>query len=795
MILVPMKLPSLFARLSLIALSLAAAFSPAAWAQQAPAASTGVDLEPVIVTGTRAKARTVSSSLSPIDQISAKELESTGATELGTVLARLLPSLNFPRPSVTDATDAVRPAQLRGLSPDHTLVLVNGKRRHTTSILNTSGTQGRGSAPVDLNAIPLAAVERIEVLRDGAAAQYGSDAIAGVINIVLKKGAEGGSAEASYGQFSEGDGTQHKQSLSFGLPLSDQGWLRVAVEKREQNSTNRALADFRNPAEPLYGTVSQRFGDPDSDQGAIFLNGQLSINNDVEAYFFGSHSSRDSHAAGFYRPALDSRNIRSIYPNGYLPIEASNSLDQSLVAGLRGVTDAGWRWDLSANYGANRFRLNIDNTLNTSLGASSPTRFYAGELENVQTVVNADFAREYSLGWLAGPLTVGWGLETRNERYAISAGSPESWFGSGAQVFSGFRPSDASTSKRDSKAVYLNLEADITKRFSGSAALRAENYSDFGDATSAKLAGRYAVSPQVALRGTASTGFRAPSLVQQHYSTTTTSFISSVPYDVRTFSVTDPVARQLGAEDLKAEKSTHFSLGVLLQPSRVFTTSIDAYQVGIKDRIVLSENLTGAAVRSFLAANGYPGTDGGRYFTNGIDTRTRGVDVVSTYRLDLQRLGRLDLSLGFNYNTTEITHVAPNPAILAQNGLAVQRIGRAETGRITKGSPSDKLTLGADYGLGSWNLRGLLTRYGEFTAYHASNPALDQTFNPAWVLDLAASYKLRQWTFTAGVDNLTDRYPNRLTPATTPNTVLPYSQSSPFGFNGRFAYLKAGYSW
>lgn len=780
-------------RPSLLALSLAAAFSGGAHAQQAPAA--GVDLDTVIVTGTRTKARTVTSSLSPIDQISAKELESSGATELATVLARLLPSLNFPRPSVTDATDAVRPAQLRGLSPDHTLVLVNGKRRHTTSILNSSGTQGRGSAPVDLNAIPLAAVERIEVLRDGAAAQYGSDAIAGVINIVLKKGAEGGGVEASFGQYSEGDGTQHKQSAHFGLPLSDSGWLRVAVEKREQNSTNRALPDFRNPAEPLYGKVSQRFGDPDSDQESVFLNGQFAFNADVEAYFFGNYTNRNTRAAGFYRPALDSRNIRAIYPNGYLPIEASNSIDQAFVAGVRGVTDGGWRWDLSANYGVNRYRLNIENSLNTSLGASSPTRFYDGELENVQTVINADFAREFTVGALAGPLTLAWGLETRNEKYAISAGEPNSYFGTGAQVFAGFRPTDAGTNSRNSKAVYASLEADITKKLSGSVALRAENYSDFGDATSAKLAGRYAVSPAVALRGTASTGFRAPSLVQQYYSTTTTSFISSVPYDVRTFAVSDPVARQLGAEDLKAEKSTNFSLGVVLQPVRNLTTSIDAYQVDIRDRIVLSENLTGTAVRNFLTANGYPNTDGGRYFTNGIDTRTRGIDLVSTYRLDLGSRGRVDLSLGFNYNTTDITHVAPNPAILAQNGLAVTRIGRAETGRITKGVPSDKLTLGADYGFGAWNLRGLLTRYGEFTAFHASNPALDQTFNAAWVLDLATSYKLRKWTFTAGVDNLTDRYPNRLTAATTPNTVLPYSQSSPFGFNGRFAYLKAGYSW
>jgi iron complex outermembrane receptor protein len=786
-------------QLSIIAASLSIAFgaSENTFAQQTSADdnNSAINLTTIIVTGTRANNRTGADSLSPIDQLSRKDLESTGSSELATALATLLPSLNFPRPSVTDTTDAVRPAQLRGLSPDQTLVLVNGKRRHTTSILNASGTQGRGSAPADLNAIPIAAIERIEVLRDGAAAQYGSDAIAGVINIVLKKGAAGGDLEASYGKHDKSDGVQKVASVSAGTTLSDLGWLRFTAEKRDQGFTNRALPDFRNPAEPLYGQVSQRFGDPDSNQGSIFLNGQLKLNDQAELYVFGNYSDRDTKSAGFYRPALDSRNILSIYPQGYLPIEASNSRDESLVAGVRGTVGSGWRWDISLNYGANRFKLNVDHSLNTSLGTATPTSFYDGTLDNSQTLFNADLAKEYAVDGLAGPLTVAWGVESRHEKYDISAGAPESYFGTGAQVFAGFRPSDAGSHDRNSKAVYVNLEADLTQRLSGSVALRDEHYSDFGNAVAAKLAGRFAIAPEVALRATASTGFRAPSLVQQYYSTTTTSFISSVPYDVRTFAVTNPVARQLGAEDLKAEKSTNYSFGVLLQPSKAFTTTIDVYQIDIKDRIVLSENLTGAAVRSFLAAHGYANTDGGRYFTNAIDTRTRGLDLVGSYRLDLSSRSRLDFTAGYNHNRTDIEHVAANPAILAQNGLSVLRIGRAEIGRITKGSPADKVTFSADYSLDSWSAHGLLTRYGEFTSFNASNPALDQTFSANWVLDLATSYKLQQWKFTAGVDNVTNKYPDQLTPATRPNTVLPYSQSSPYGFNGRFAYVKAGYSW
>lgn len=784
---------------SVIALSLSVVFGfPAlALAQQAGSASASerASLDTVIVTGTRAGNRTLTDSLSPIDQLSSKDLQNSGSTELATVLAQLLPSLNFPRPSVTDASDAVRPAQLRGLSPDHTLVLVNGKRRHTTAVLNSSGTQGRGSAPVDLNAIPISAIERIEVLRDGAAAQYGSDAIAGVINIVLKKGAQGGSVETSYGKYSEGDGAQKKINASVGIPLSEAGWLRISGEVRDQNHTNRALPDYRNPAEPLYGQVSQRFGDPESQQGALFLNGQLKINDQFEAYAFGNYSSRDTKAAAFYRPSLDSRNIRSIYPQGYLPFEESTSEDKSIVAGLRGTTAGGWRWDTSVNHAANRFELDVTNTLNTSLGAGSPRKFDDGALENSQTLFNADFAREFEIGGLAGPLTLAWGVEARHEKYEISPGSPNSYFGSGAQGFSGFRPADSGSHSRHSKSLYLNLEADVTDKLSGSVALRGENYSDFGDATSVKLSGRYAVTPQFALRGTASTGFRAPSLVQQYYSTTTTNFASGVPYDVRTFAVSDPVARQLGAEDLKAEKSNNLSFGFLFQPTKAFTTTLDFYRIDIRDRIVLSENLTGTAVRNFLAANGYANADGGRYFTNAIDTKTQGLDLVSSYRLDLGNAGRLDLSAGYNYNKTEIDKVAANPAILAQNGLAVDRIGRSETGRITKGAPNDKLTFGADYTRNGWTLHGLLTRYGDFTAYHATDPTRDQKFDAKWVLDLSLKYKLKAWTFTAGVDNVTDEYPDKQIKINQQNTVLPYSQSSPFGFNGRFGYLKLGYAW
>jgi len=345
-----------------------------AFAQQVAADG---ELQSVLVTGTYAKNRRTVDSESPVDIISARELQASGSTELATVLGRLLPSINFPRPSGADASDAVRPAQLRGLSPDQTLVLINGKRRHSSAVVNVNGTQGRGSAPVDLNAIPLSAIDHIEVLRDGAAAQYGSDAIAGVINVILKKGAGGGDAEVGVGEYQQRDGKQRNLRGSTGFNLGDQGWVRVALEAADRDPTNRAGADLRNPAEPRYGKVNQRFGDPETRPRSVFVNSQYRINDDIDWYAFANYGQRNTSAAATWRTALNGTAQRTpLYPEGFLPLENSESQDSSLVTGLRGEA-AGWRWDASLNYGKNEFQIDLDHTVNQSLGAASPTHFYA----------------------------------------------------------------------------------------------------------------------------------------------------------------------------------------------------------------------------------------------------------------------------------------------------------------------------------------------------------------------------------------------------------------------------------
>ncbi|MDC8759389.1 TonB-dependent receptor [Janthinobacterium fluminis] len=761
----------------------------------------GGELQSVVVTGTYAKNRRTADSESPIDIIGARELQSTGSTELATVLGRLLPSVNFPRPTGADASDAVRPAQLRGLSPDQTLVLVNGKRRHTSAVVNVNGTQGRGSAPVDLNAIPLAAIDHIEVLRDGAAAQYGSDAIAGVINIILKKGAAGSEIEAGFGAYQERDGKQKSLRGSTGFALGDKGWVRVAAELIDRDPTNRAGVDVNKLNAPgKLGKINQRYGDASSKPRSLFVNSQYRLSDDIDWYAFAGYGQRDTSGAATWRPAFNLGGALQtpLFPEGFLPLQNSKLTDQSIVTGLRGET-AGWRWDASLNHGSNLFHLELDQTANLSLGAASPTHFYAGELKNTQTLLNLDVAREFPIAAFSGPLTVAIGAEARRERYEIGAGEAASYNGSGSSGFSGFRPANASSNSRHNTSLYLNLEAEVSKQLSGGVALRHERYSDFGNTTSAKASARYAVNNAVSLRGTASSGFRAPSLAQQFYTITTTNFFAvgndNVPIETGTFAVNSAAAKALGAQPLKAEKARNLSLGVQFQPSRNFSTTVDVYRIDIDDRILFSSNLVlKDGLKKQLAAQGAT-VGAARYFTNAVDTRTTGVDVVSTYRIDLRDKDRVDVTLAYNRNKNSVQHVADNPALLSANGLLL--IDRQTINRVTVSSPKDKFSLAADYTAGDWTARGGVTRYGSFTVPQ-NNAAIDQVYGAQWVLDVSGSVKLgKNWKLSAGIDNLTNRYPDQVTSQNNLNLggTQPYSVFAPNGFNGRYFYAKAGYAW
>ena len=788
-----------------LAVSIALALLPiAAWAQNdnknSPDQRKATELQQVVVTGTRVFDRTVADSMAPIDVLTPKDLKSTGATDLAVALRTLLPSLNFPQPSLTDATDATQPAQLRGLSPDDTLVLINGKRQHTTAILNVNGSLGRGSSPVDLNAIPMNAIDHIEVLRDGAAAQYGSDAIAGVVNIILK-GGTGGSADVSYGQYDGGQGDTWQGGADTGFALGNDGWLHVSARYSNQDPTNHAGPDPRYPGDPTYNTVTFHYGLPDTRSKQAALNFQYAFSDQAELYAFSLFNKRNVTAGGFFRSLssyADSHPAAAaVYPEGYLPQENSAIRDDSEVVGLRG-TVGGWHYDVSANTGGNHWKLHTSDTFNYSLGADSPTGFYIGTLYNRQNVFNVDLSKGFNVG-LATPLTVAWGAEYRHEKFGIKEGDQASYAGAGAQVFPGYQPLDAGTHSRNSKAAYVDLETDFTYKFSGGLAARYEDYSDFGSTTAWKLSGRYAFNDTVALRGTASTGFRAPSLQQEYYSSTSINFVdvgggNLVPYTVRTFPVDDPAAVALGAQPLKAEKSCNFSLGLVFTPINNLYTTLDLYQIDINDRIILSGNLVGDAVQDYLTSVGIPFVSGGRFFTNAVDTRTRGADLVSTLPVELEN-SSLKWTGGLNWNKTDIRSVAEQPPQLGLAGLTLPIIDRRSKGFLTDTTPRTKAFVAGDWTIGDWTVHSQVTRYGEWTARSSSDPANDQTYGASYLLDASVAYGWDNWQFKLGADNLTNHYPDKNSAANNYHGILSYPLTSPYGFNGVHYYARASLSW
>ncbi|MFC5743872.1 TonB-dependent receptor plug domain-containing protein [Dyella tabacisoli] len=777
------------------------------------AADKAKNLSAVIVTGTRADNRTESSSLTPIDVVSNQALQQTGTNELTTALARLIPSLTFPRPAAADTADSQRPAQLRGLSPDQVLVLVDGKRWHPGAIILTNGVLGRGSQAVDLNTIPIAAIDHIEVLRDGASAQYGSDAIAGVINIVLKKGAQGGAVEITGGQYSAGDGRQWQGSANFGIPLNDdRGWLRLTVQNGNQDYSNRAGVNRTRPADG----VTQRFGDPAVHDRNLFLNAQYDITPGVQLYAFGHYGHRDSTSPAFFRNLSNSNSVPSIYPHGYLPLENSDATDQSLVLGLRGKTD-GWRWDVSANYGGNRVSYDTFNSVNRAWlkdFGSSPTRFHDGILSAAQQSFDIDIVKELSVGWLPNPVTLAFGTEYLRQSYRIKAGDPTSYYtgtsgvSGGAQGFGGYQPINAGSHARHDVAEYLSLETNLTDRLGTSVAVRHENYSDFGSTTSGSLAGRFDFTDRIAVRASASTGFRAPSLAQQFYSYTSSLYYGAgnslgLPpgiYNTGLVSANSTVGRLLGAQALKPEKSHNYTVGLVWNPIDPLSLSADLYQIQIDNRITLSSNLatTSTAVQNYLAANGVTNTNysGIAYFTNAVNTRTRGIDLVGSYRFDFGHAGTLQTTLSYNYNKNKVTEVKPNPAVLNSLGLNLKRIDRRDQyGLLADTTPRSKLILNGLYNIDHWSVNGTLTRYGKFTSYNSTSAAFDQTFSSKWLLDLALSYNLDRWSFTVGADNVFNTYPDKAIAANDNNGTLPYSVFSPFGFNGAYVYGKVAYRW
>jgi len=753
----------------------------------------------------------------PVDVFTAEQIESaSGTTETNQIIQALTPSFNFPRPTITDGTDSVRPATLRNLGPDQLLVLINGKRRHTSALVNANNSVGRGSTGVDLNAIPAALIERIEILRDGAAAQYGSDAIAGVINIVLKSGVDPVTLAAKGGTTTHSDGELLDASATWGTLLG-RGSLNLVAEYRDRKETNRAGPDPRDqirPGDAGNNAVPQpnhHWGDSDARDIMGFLNANIPINDSgtTSFYGFGGWSRRDGSHGGFYRLAMNDRNWPQIYPLGFLPIIEPKVVDYSATAGVRGVM-SGLFWDVSAQYGHNRFDFNITNTLNTSLGPTIPpnkTEFYSGSLEFNHFLTNLDLTREFSVG-LAGPLNIAAGLEYRRENFQQIAGEPDSYRDGGfrnqfdrpaehgAQVFPGFRPSNAADVDRDSYAAYLDFEADVLKSLRLGLAGRFEDYSDFGTTSDGKITLRFQPVRPLVFRAAASTGFRAPSLGQSHFSSVQTTFLPVAgvltPFEVATFRVESPQARRLGSQSLKPEESVNLSTGIVWNPNPAFEISADFWRVDIDDRIVLSSNFTGAAIQALLAD--FPGANGGRFFTNAIDTETEGVDLTARYNLDLRSAGRVLLTGAYSKADTEIVRVIPNPPQLA--GIQIQVFDRVVRRLTLCGQPEDNLRLGADWQKDRFGFLIRQSRYGRYCSF--TNPASqDQEFSGEWVTDVELAYTYKPLTFAVGAQNLFDNFPDRQTPTSADgfNGIFTYPRNTPFGMNGRFVYSRVSYSF
>lgn len=801
--------------------------------------SSAVEIEEVVVTGTRRKDRTTADSNVPVDVLNADALTSTGHTETNQILANLLPSFNFPQPSVTDGTDHVRPAQLRGLAPDHTLVLVNGKRRHSSALLNLNGSVGRGSSAVDLNSIPANAIKRIEVLRDGAAAQYGSDAIAGVINVVLKDADQGGTVSVSYGGYNtkldgvpqlesvsiDPDGNQGTGSLQFvtggerkrndgktltfrgniGFSLGDDGFFNASIEYRDRNATNRSDYDNRevysringelDPRELTYNRYNTRFGNANVEDVNIFYNAAVPVGR-MELYSFGSYSKRTGDSAGFNRLPGDSRNVPAIYADGFLPLITSDINDFSFAFGLLGQISE-WDIDLSANYGSDDFNFGVTNSLNTSLGATSPTTFNAGNLINTQLSLNADVSKLVDVGFLDNPINFAFGGEFRHENYEIKAGEEASYIrgtanpgaAAGSQVFPGFAPASAIDDGRDSFGLYFEIDVDATDSWNVALAGRFEDYSDFGSTINWKLASRYFISETLAVRGSIATGFRAPSLVQQNFTSIATVFVESVPTETGTFRPGSAVAQALGSPGLKEETSFSYGGGLSWTPVDNLGITIDYYNIKIDDRIVLSSNFSGAEIETLLTGTG---ANRARFFLNGIDSRTKGIDFVTSYKMDLGE-GTLNLNAGFNYSDNDVTDIIDPPAVLQQAGIDQDSLFDAnEFRRFEEGSPKTKLNLGASWFWKSLSVTARTTRYGK--TVEPSN-ILDrvEVLSAAWVTDLDVKFDITEnIALSIGANNLLDVYPeatrHNVTDVTLFSRIFPYSSFSPYGFSGRYLY-------
>lgn len=814
-------------------------------------------IEEIVTLGTRQAGRVSSDLAVPVDTLAAEDMAATGQTEVGRMLQALAPSFNFSSSSISDGTDALRPATLRGLGPDQTLVLVNGKRRHQAALIHINNSVGRGTAGTDMNAIPAAAIKRVEVLRDGAAAQYGSDAIAGVINIQLKDDAEGGLVSGSMGEYTEGDGQTTNIDLYKGFSLGNDGYLGVTFNYRDRERTNRANpqggclyggcadTDGNGFIEPAPGNESRevngpgrngfRIGDADSEQLAIVVNAGMAL-GEGELYGFITYSGRDNTSGAFYRnpagsgAALDDG--ENVVVDGFLPLINSEIDDFSFNLGYRVDFDDNSAFDVSYTYGRNSIDYTTSNSANYSFAnelnfgqgltdaeirAQIPREAFAYGIELGLQTINFDYTTS------VGDIFLALGAELREDTYTITAGDEYSYrdydtdeagqgiypqnASGGIQGFPGVSPSSAADESRNVISFYADAEYQVTDAFLLNGAIRYDDYDGFGDTTNFKLAGNLRVTDNFRLRGAASTGFRAPSMQQLYFSNISTQFIGGVQVETGTFRNDSQLARAIGIPELKEEESTNLSLGAVVDISDRWNIAVDFYKIEIDDRIVISNNLGFGLSDALDAALISAGASGGQFFLNAIDTETEGVDIVSTFG-DINVLGG-DMTVTFaaNFTNTDITRIFSNSPALAP--IPPEQIfGGFQPSVIETWQPEDRISLSGNWSRDNWTAHVALQRYGEYTTEDEG----PQTYGAEILTDLRVSYEFDNGlsVFASGI-NIFDVVPDEVTNSSSRGgrfesaagledmfspTVFRYSRrSAPFGFNGAYWSVGATFSF
>lgn len=777
----------------------------------------------IVVTGSRGLSRTVEDSPTPIDVIKAEELTKTGKPGLLSALNTLVPSFNVPARAGGGTSTVISTGGLRGLNPDQTLILVNGKRRHKTSLINAVSSLYNGSVPVDLDMIPTSAVDHIEVLRDGAAAQYGSDAIAGVINIILKDDSHGGTASFSAGQnMDRSDGETFVADASIGTRLGEDGFADFFVSAKKQSVSNRAteIGDCTMTTRanclytPINGQIDPRdftadrlvtknYGAFPAEAISLGYNAGYDLGT-VKIYSFGTFGQRDSTLDYTFRRPSAPESLPEVYPNGFRPRRNIREQDLELLLGVKGEL-SGWDWDLSSGYGKNRSRQEGSNTINSSLGPTSPTEFYIGSLISTEWNTSLDVTRGYDVG--GGNLQLSAGVQHRRETYEVAEGdeassalgtysyvnangvrvTPET----GGQAANGFTAEDAGKLSRNNLAAYVDVAYDPTRDITIGGAVRFEHFDDSsGDTLIAKLNGRYAVTPWLSLRGAVSTGFRAPGLAQQIYATTTGQFRivngEQVRLQIKTLPVASEAAIALGSQPLTPEKSTNLSAGFVLKPLRNFTLSVDAYQIKVKDRIAITSTLTGSAVTAILVANGLSPYLSAQYYTNAIDTRTRGIDVVATYNHEIGSIAKMDWNVGYNYNKNIITGIIDNPPELSAINFAL--FDRVSQANLTENLPKTKFYIGNVLTMGDFSLSTRVIRYGKVATLQ-NDSTRDRFFGAKWMTDAELTWKVNDTLgVSVGANNLFNVYPDANGIASAANGSGFYPTTIPYGFTGGYYY-------